>query len=517
MGEPGPVEVFHRSTLHGDPPLRRDRLVRFEPLDPANRPAPFKRYAGLEARLLPRELVRSSLPAVDVLSGGAGDRARFDRELLGTILFLSAGVSRIRGTRPTRAWHRTAMSAGNLHPIEIYVLHQGLWHYQPLEHALVPLRPVSELEGASANAGATLILTGIPWRTCWKYRERGWRHLFWDAGTTIANTLAVAAAHGIPARLEYGFDDEAVAQLAGLDVGEELPVALVRLGDDEQPIPPAGSLEPLLLASTAVAPHPLRFPLLEDAHSAGNLQISEVAQWRAAASTWQRPVGKPVASRPAIPDGTAIEDVVLRRGSTRAFKEEAGSTELLEWSLAASSAAVPSDLAPEGTLLEHYVSVHEIANRPPGRAVWRGPDGLEWLANSATAGEERAAATRLCLKQPLGGSSAFTAFHSADLESLFGDPAGARAYRAAQLESGVVAGRLALCAFALGAGATGLTFFDKEVSKHFGTAAAPMLATAVGAPVAPPVKGGAPGNPIVLAVRGQTIMRPSRPSVDGST
>jgi len=59
---------------------------------------------------------------------------------------------------------------------------------------------------------------------------------------------------------------------------------------------------------------------------------------------------------------------------------------------------------------------------------------------------------------------------------------GARGYRAAQLEGGVAAERLQLAAFALGVGATGLTFLDDDVSAFFGTRAAPMLSVAVGVP-----------------------------------
>ena len=51
---------------------------------------------------------------------------------------------------------------------------------------------------------------------------------------------------------------------------------------------------------------------------------------------------------------------------------------------------------------------------------------------------------------------------------------GARGYRAAQLEAGIVAGRLALNAFALGGGATGLTFYDGLVSRYFRSEAAPL-------------------------------------------
>jgi hypothetical protein len=59
---------------------------------------------------------------------------------------------------------------------------------------------------------------------------------------------------------------------------------------------------------------------------------------------------------------------------------------------------------------------------------------------------------------------------------------GARGSRAAQLEAGIVAGPLALNAFALGGGATGLTFYDGLVSRYFHSEASPLLATAIGVP-----------------------------------
>jgi hypothetical protein len=49
-------------------------------------------------------------------------------------------------------------------------------------------------------------------------------------------------------------------------------------------------------------------------------------------------------------------------------------------------------------------------------------------------------AAHLCLGQPLGGDSAYTAFHAVELPPLLGG-LGARGYRAAQLEAGIVAGR----------------------------------------------------------------------------
>ena len=58
-----------------------------------------------------------------------------------------------------------------------------------------------------------------------------------------------------------------------------------------------------------------------------------------------------------------------------------------------------------------------------------------------------------------------------------------RGYRAAQLEAGIVAGKIYLGTHAYGYGATGLTFYDDEVTSFFSPHAAGkscMLVVAVG-------------------------------------
>ena len=56
--------------------MHPERLVSFRPLDPANRPRPFKVYPDLEPVLLPGQILRSSTPASEVLSGRRGPRRR---------------------------------------------------------------------------------------------------------------------------------------------------------------------------------------------------------------------------------------------------------------------------------------------------------------------------------------------------------------------------------------------------------------------------------------------------------
>ena len=249
--------------MHGEPPAHRDRLLAFQPLgsdeptgaveDLRGRRGRFHCLAscgGHRCRLL--RCCRAATPS----------RRRLDEGLLGTLLFLAAGVTRFAGTADgDPIWFRSAMSAGNLHPVEVYVVGDDVHHYHPLVHALVPLR-----RGVHVCDDVTLVLTGIPFRTCWKYGERGWRHLWWDAGAMLANLLAAADAHGVPAQVVAGFPDAAVAALVGIDGVDEVPLALVRLGSGELRLPPPDALEPVVARADPVARRVLRFPLVVDAH-----------------------------------------------------------------------------------------------------------------------------------------------------------------------------------------------------------------------------------------------------------
>ena len=87
-------------------------------------------------------------------------------------------MDRDYGIHPFRA----AGSAGGRFPLELYVavppggpLPAGVHWYDPLEHALVQVGP------PPCGGGPAIVVTGIPWRTGWRYRERGYRHVYWDA------------------------------------------------------------------------------------------------------------------------------------------------------------------------------------------------------------------------------------------------------------------------------------------------------------------------------------------------
>jgi SagB-type dehydrogenase family enzyme len=462
-------------------------------LDWGNHPLPFKVYPDLAPLGLPRELPDSGVPATEVLAGRVSAAASaLDLAGLARLLFFSAGVTRfLQGVL-----FRAAPSAGALYPTEVYVvcgplgdLPAGVYHFEPAEFVLRRLRE-GDFRGRLAASAAEpviawlplcLVLTGIPWRTTWKYRQRGWRHLFWDAGAIVANLLAVAAAAGWDARVLLGFVDQEVAGLVGIGEPEEYPLVLVTV---EAPTvaEPAGRppLEPLSPRTWPLSRSPRSYPLVSAAQRDGELASA------AAVTAWRDQAGRLSAlpatrSLPAAPAGHAaaetIEEVILRRGSTRRFARDPIPRGALHWGMAAATRAVPGDFAPpRASLLEHFVAVHAVEGLTPG-AFWWGEGDLRLLR----AGAERRRTHALCMGQDLCGDSAATVFACAWLQPIL-QALGSRGYRAAQLEGGVAAERLQLAAFTLGFGASGVTFLDDDVSAFFDTQAAPMLAVALGIP-----------------------------------
>lgn len=106
----------------------------------------------------------------------------------------------------------------------------------------------------------------MPSRTAWKYGERGFRHLYWDCGTLLANLLAVAEADGLGARVLLGFVDDGVSRVVGVDGVSELPLALVVVGRRDQPSWAATvTVDPLDVDVEPISPHPITFPLVTQA------------------------------------------------------------------------------------------------------------------------------------------------------------------------------------------------------------------------------------------------------------
>ncbi|MGH3995264.1 MAG: nitroreductase family protein, partial [Pseudonocardiaceae bacterium] len=135
-----------------------------------------------------------------------------------------------------------------------------------------------------AQAPVVVASASTYWRNAWKYRERAYRHAFWDGGTLHANLLAVAAAQGLAAKVVAGFADRDVEHLLGLDPAREGALALVPLGRTAEPPPPAPDAPVLNLETEPLSSREIEYPAIREIHSASSLEHGEeVARWRGVA------------------------------------------------------------------------------------------------------------------------------------------------------------------------------------------------------------------------------------------
>jgi SagB-type dehydrogenase family enzyme len=211
---------------------------------------------------------------------------------------------------------------------------------------------------------------------------------------------------------------------------------------------------------------------MRETHAASSLgSIDDVRDWREPLTPIEAP---PTINQPRIPlapladDATPldpVEKIILRRGSTRQFSHEPISFAHLSTVLERSTHGFPADFhSPSHALLNGmYLVVNAVDGLEPGAYYFhREQRELELLK----AGNFRAEARFLGLEQDLPGDAAFNVFFMTDLQRVLG-AYGNRGYRAVQLESGVLGGKMYLAAYALGFGATGLTFYDDDVTKFF--------------------------------------------------
>ncbi|MFN8642578.1 MAG: nitroreductase family protein [Candidatus Binatia bacterium] len=289
-----------------------------------------------------------------------------------------------------------------------------------------------------------------------------------------ADLLAVAVADGVPARVVVGFVDAAVNALLDLDSEREVALSLVPLGSGAPPPPVAPPAPPLQLAIRPLSSREVDYPLIRAAHSASSLaDPAAVRAWRARAaalSARQAPAtnGEKIPlPPPAQPPSPTIDAVIRRRGSARRFSRQPIALDALSTMVRAATRGIPLDAGSDGmALAEPYLIVNAVDGLAAGGyALDRQALALTTLAR----GDFRAVAGHLDLGQELAADAAVDVYLLADLAHLLA--AGDRSYRAAQLAA-AVSGKLYLAAYALGLGATGLTFFDDDVIDFFSPHAA---------------------------------------------
>jgi SagB-type dehydrogenase family enzyme len=459
-------------------------------LDRSTQPLPFKIYPTLEPFSLPVEVCPTGIAALSAIADKVPAQASAlpDLEAVAQLLYLSAGITRKRSYPGGEIFFRAAACTGALYEVELYLvcadlprLQAGVYHFAPAEFGLRELRAgdyrrvlleATGGESSVAHAPITIVCTCTYWRNAWKYQARTYRHFGWDNGTLLANLLSVGTALGLPTKVLCGFVDGDVNRLLDVDPDREVAFSLVALGHIAT-LPPQSPMKSsrLFLETVPLSSHEVDYPLMREMHAASSLHsVEEVERWRAAAlATPSLPcIGSLVQLSP-LSDAEMlrdpIEQVILRRGSTRKFDHSPITLAQLSTLLDRATRGVPADfLVPKGSQLNQlYLIANAVEGLDSGAYVFH-PELV--MLECLKQGNFRAQAGYLGLEQELPADAAVDIFFLADLRPIF-KHLGDRGYRAVQLEAGILGGKLYLAAYAQRLGATGLTFYDDDVIRFF--------------------------------------------------
>ena len=520
--------AYHNGTKHSYQSIRTNPHY----LDWENQPIPFKIYSGLEPIPLRRHLSSAGMPALAAIAAatarGEGSIAPTS-QTLSDILFLSAGVTKRRSYPGGEMLFRAVACTGALYHVDLYVvcgdlddLEAGVYHFSPHDFALRRLREGdcrAVLARATGNepsvmtAPIVLVCASTYWRNAWKYQARAYRHCYWDNGTILANLLAAASARQLPAKVVVGFVDAMVSELLGLDIKREAALSLVAIGHATAHAPgPPAMVQPLAFETVPLSKNEVEYPVMSAMHEASSLESEDKVV--ALRSEMQGGSRKDEGGREGrifplqllgddeVPQDK-IEEVIMRRGSTRQFARESITFAQLSTMLDRATRGISVDFlqSTEEPLNDLYLIVHAVDGLPPGAYYFRRdqralellkagdpstrapalagdsssgfrPTGAPEGANSLPAGLHfRREAGDLGLGQEIPADCSVNVYFLTDLNralARFGN----RGYRAAQLEASIMGGKLYLAAYAQRLGASGLTFFDDEVTEFFSPHAA---------------------------------------------
>jgi SagB-type dehydrogenase family enzyme len=415
------------------------------------KPPTYKEYPSSLPRV-PLPAVTAPTPArpVDtaVIEGPHERREAIDVHDLSLLLHHSAGITHRRGGLDLRA----APSSGALFPAELYVavrqvggIEPGLYHYDPRGHALTRLsssEPTDDALGHVSSAPATLVVSAVFARTGAKYGHRAYRYALADVGHLLENARVAAAERGLTAPMLSAFDDGAVAQTLSLDRSQEAPIAVMPLLLGPQPQESARNLVDVEKVSED---HPLG--------PTGQIHAATSMKW-ANAREPKAPTEGRVGLPARVPSGVSVWDAMASRRSVRNYAASPMTMQEL--------GSLLSTMVEPGPQLSPHVEVWVIANRVDGlKAGSYRYDATSHGLEPGRRGDLAAATESAVLSQQMARQAAAVVVLTVRTSPVLEQ--GARAYRHAWLEVGMLGERAYLSAMGQGLGACAAgAFFDDE-------------------------------------------------------
>ena len=474
----GTAAEYHRRTSY-----RRHQLTPHA-LDWAHAPRLEKRYPRLPRLPLSEH---PDLPKIDYLrlaSRAGGDPAvgdngsiRPDFSGLCAVLALAHTVTARSMVGGAPFLYRSVASAGALYPFELYLavhaadgVGAGVYHYDPLGGFLQQLRAgrVPVIPKAISGVFASIYITGIFFRSAWKYRRRAYRYVLLDAGHLLENLRLSLMAMGLPFSIHLDFDDDHAGLLLGLDpqrevclVGVHLTAAGEPLNDMPQALAPLPSE---ILDASRVSDGEIIYDPILQVHRAGCQEAPGETVPTAHVDLGLDSLSESVTSWHPLPNpfethGPDYVDVLRRRRSRRNFVPKRMEQETVLDVLALVARAVVA--GPQSNALATGCLVGPEQALPAGFYLL---DAAKHRVGLVAAGDTMASMAAACLDQMwLKNAAMHLLFISTP--SLLDQFWGARGYRYAMIEAGRLGQQAYMAATALGLGACGIgAIYDHEAA-----------------------------------------------------
>ncbi|WP_414527922.1 SagB/ThcOx family dehydrogenase [Nodularia chucula] len=464
-------------------------------LDWAKQPVPFKDYKiGTNFDLKPY--------IQDTLETFAHDPDAQWWQRLSRLLFRSYGLTARMPSMGSAVYLRAAPSAGGLYPAEVYLVSRGtpllppgLYNYQCRTHSLMhywesdvwqTLQEACFWHPAIESTQLAIIVTGVFYRSVWRYEDRAYRRIFLDTGHLLGNIELAGAINDYRPHLIGGFVDEAVNDLLYIDAEQEGALAVLALADllDIQQNIPLGCTA---LPSASETDYPsiadgelLRYFHLRTqipASVTGKLNLPKVKPEKVLQDKYNFPFCLKISTATAPIDWgirlADLETTMYKRRSTRAYSGDDLTFDelksLLDFTYQPQNYLDQTlDTSPDYfdlNLIETFIAVSGVKGLESG-CYYYAPKAQE--LRQIRFKNFRRELHFLCLGQDLGRDAAAVLFHTADLKLAIAEY-GDRVYRYLHTDAGHLGQRLNLAATKLGVGVSGIGgFFDDQVNEILG-------------------------------------------------
>lgn len=461
-------------------------------LDLDKQPSVFKEYPNKKTIDISYLLPIERNPFSDTGIKPPNDFTEVDKSLaeLSKLLYFSNGITAILPYADKPFYMRSSPSAGGLYPTEIYVLasgykglEDGIYNYQAQKHGLVLIQKndvKSKLLEATFNhpevesGNLFLILTGVFFRSSWRYQDRAYRRICLDTGHILGNIDLVSFLSNFKTILIGGFNDKLINETLCLDEDDEQALSIISLSKKETisefPCALPSKLEP----QNTKTPEGMRLLQLHNRSKIENFvnvpninipDIEEKFKFSSKILLEEEPHN--------FQWNKTLLPTILKRRSTRAFTGEPLTKEelnaILDFTyhpeLFYADGLDPSPQYFDLSLVETFVAVNDVDGLEDG-CYYYSKKGR--YLRQVRFKNFRDDIYYLCLGQELGYKASAVIFHTCDLpKSIF--KYGERAYRYIHLDAGHLGQRINIAAVNLNLGVSGIGgFFDDTVNDVLG-------------------------------------------------